>query len=78
MIQRVASEARGTSESMDEDVVLRRHGYIMGIGLWESSYAKVRSAYSERLEVNVAIKITDCKTASSDFQRNSFLRNFKF
>ncbi|KAM6156519.1 testis-specific serine/threonine-protein kinase 1-like [Erethizon dorsatum] len=52
---------------MDEDAVLRRRGYIMGISLGEGSYAKVKSAYSERLKINVAIKIINRKRAPTDF-----------
>ncbi|KFO27719.1 testis-specific serine/threonine-protein kinase 1 [Fukomys damarensis] len=52
---------------MDEDVVLRRRGYIMGVSLGEGSYAKVKSAYSERLKINVAIKIIDRKKVPNDF-----------
>ncbi|XP_004623270.1 testis-specific serine/threonine-protein kinase 1-like [Octodon degus] len=52
---------------MDKDVVLRRRGYILGISLREGSYAKVKSAYSERLKINVAIKIIDRKRAPADF-----------
>lgn len=42
---------------MDDAAVLKRRGYIMGINLGEGSYAKVKSAYSERLKFNVAVKI---------------------
>ena len=33
----------------------------------EGSYAKVKSAYSERLKFNVAVKIIDRKKAPTDF-----------
>ncbi|XP_021041237.1 testis-specific serine/threonine-protein kinase 1 [Mus caroli] len=52
---------------MDDAAVLKRRGYIMGINLGEGSYAKVKSAYSERLKFNVAVKIIDRKKAPSDF-----------
>lgn len=39
----------------------------MGINLGEGSYAKVKSAYSERLKFNVAVKIIDRKKAPTDF-----------
>ncbi|KAM5302385.1 testis-specific serine/threonine-protein kinase 1-like [Glossophaga mutica] len=52
---------------MDDAAVLKRRGYIMGINLGEGSYAKVKSAYSERLKFNVAVKIIDRKKAPPDF-----------
>ncbi|XP_036923256.1 testis-specific serine/threonine-protein kinase 1-like [Sturnira hondurensis] len=52
---------------MDDAAILKRRGYIMGINLGEGSYAKVKSAYSERLKFNVAVKIIDRKKAPSDF-----------
>ncbi|KAM6155938.1 testis-specific serine/threonine-protein kinase 1-like [Rhynchocyon petersi] len=52
---------------MDDSAVLKRRGYIMGINLGEGSYAKVKSAYSERLKFNVAVKIIDRKKAPTDF-----------
>lgn len=39
----------------------------MGINLGEGSYAKVKSAYSDRLKCNVAVKIIDKKKAPRDF-----------
>ncbi|XP_072455938.1 testis-specific serine/threonine-protein kinase 1-like [Notamacropus eugenii] len=52
---------------MDDAAVLKRRGYIMGINLGEGSYAKVKSAYSERLKFNVAVKIIDRRKAPTDF-----------
>ncbi|XP_036295517.1 testis-specific serine/threonine-protein kinase 1-like [Pipistrellus kuhlii] len=52
---------------MDDATVLKRQGYIMGINLGEGSFAKVKSAYSERLKFNVAVKIIDRKKAPADF-----------
>ncbi|XP_036103355.1 testis-specific serine/threonine-protein kinase 1-like [Molossus molossus] len=52
---------------MDDTAILKRRGYIMGINLGEGSYAKVKSAYSERLKFNVAVKIIDRKKAPVDF-----------
>ncbi|XP_012325522.1 testis-specific serine/threonine-protein kinase 1 [Aotus nancymaae] len=52
---------------MDDAAVLKRRGYLLGIDLGEGSYAKVKSAYSERLKFNVAIKIIDRKKAPADF-----------
>lgn len=39
----------------------------MGINLGEGSYAKVKSAYSDRLKCNVAVKIIDKRKAPRDF-----------
>ncbi|CAK6440268.1 unnamed protein product [Pipistrellus nathusii] len=52
---------------MDDAAVLRKKGYIVGINLGKGSYAKVKSAYSERLKFNVAVKIIDRKKTPSDF-----------
>ncbi|XP_066210219.1 testis-specific serine/threonine-protein kinase 1-like [Saccopteryx leptura] len=52
---------------MDDAAILKRRGYIIGINLGEGSYAKVKSAYSERLKFNVAVKIIDRKKAPKDF-----------
>ncbi|XP_036159944.1 testis-specific serine/threonine-protein kinase 1-like [Myotis myotis] len=52
---------------MDDATVLKRRGYIVGINLGEGSFAKVKSAYSERLKFNVAVKIIDRKKAPADF-----------
>ncbi|XP_055724020.1 testis-specific serine/threonine-protein kinase 1-like [Salvelinus fontinalis] len=52
---------------MDDSLVLKKRGYTLGISLGEGSYAKVKSAYSERLKTNVAIKIINRKRAPPDF-----------
>uniref|UniRef100_A0ABI8A3Q7 non-specific serine/threonine protein kinase n=1 Tax=Felis catus TaxID=9685 RepID=A0ABI8A3Q7_FELCA len=52
---------------MDDAAILKRRGYILGIHLGEGSYAKVKSAYSERLKFNVAVKIIDRKKVPTDF-----------
>ncbi|XP_040321053.1 testis-specific serine/threonine-protein kinase 1 [Herpailurus yagouaroundi] len=52
---------------MDDAAILKRRGYILGINLGEGSYAKVKSAYSERLKFNVAVKIIDRKKVPTDF-----------
>ncbi|XP_078521701.1 testis-specific serine/threonine-protein kinase 2 [Lissotriton helveticus] len=52
---------------MDDAVVLKKKGYTLGINLGEGSYAKVKSAYSDRLKINVAVKIVDRKKAPADF-----------
>ncbi|XP_026542456.1 testis-specific serine/threonine-protein kinase 1-like [Notechis scutatus] len=52
---------------MDDAAILKKRGYIMGGNLGEGSYAKVKSAFSERLKFDVAIKIIDRKKAPPDF-----------
>ncbi|XP_048369802.1 testis-specific serine/threonine-protein kinase 2-like [Sphaerodactylus townsendi] len=52
---------------MDDAAVLKKRGYIMAGNLGEGSYAKVKSAYSERLKFDVAVKIIDRKKAPHDF-----------
>ncbi|XP_063067508.1 testis-specific serine/threonine-protein kinase 1-like [Engraulis encrasicolus] len=48
-------------------VVLKKRGYTLGIYLGEGSYAKVKSAYSERRKINVAVKIINRRKAPKDF-----------
>ncbi|XP_004626974.2 testis-specific serine/threonine-protein kinase 1 [Octodon degus] len=67
MTEGTASGTHSASGTMDDTIVLKRRGYIMGINLGEGSYAKVKSAYSERLKINVAVKIIDRKKAPTDF-----------
>ncbi|XP_005374886.1 PREDICTED: testis-specific serine/threonine-protein kinase 1-like [Chinchilla lanigera] len=67
MTDGTASGTHTASGTMDDTIVLKRRGYIMGINLGEGSYAKVKSAYSERLKINVAVKIIDRKKAPTDF-----------
>uniref|UniRef100_A0A673V8Y3 non-specific serine/threonine protein kinase n=1 Tax=Suricata suricatta TaxID=37032 RepID=A0A673V8Y3_SURSU len=52
---------------MDDAAVLKMKGYLMGITLGEGSYGKVKSAYSERLKLNTAVKIIDRRKAPTDF-----------
>ncbi|XP_074868845.1 testis-specific serine/threonine-protein kinase 2-like [Carettochelys insculpta] len=52
---------------MDDAAVLQKRGYVLGINLGEGSYAKVKSAYSDRLKFNVAVKIINKKKAPHDF-----------
>lgn len=47
--------------------ILKKRGYTLGIHLGEGSYAKVKSAYSERRKINVAVKIINRKKAPKDF-----------
>ncbi|KAH1180292.1 testis-specific serine/threonine-protein kinase 1-like [Mauremys mutica] len=52
---------------MDDAAILKKRGYVLGINLGEGSYAKVKSAYSDRLKFNVAVKIINKKKAPRDF-----------
>ncbi|XP_061458790.1 testis-specific serine/threonine-protein kinase 1-like [Rhineura floridana] len=52
---------------MDDAAVLKKRGYAMGANLGEGSYAKVKSAFSERLRFDVAVKIIDRRKAPPDF-----------
>uniref|UniRef100_A0A803TN59 non-specific serine/threonine protein kinase n=1 Tax=Anolis carolinensis TaxID=28377 RepID=A0A803TN59_ANOCA len=52
---------------MDDAAVLKKKGYILGGSLGESSFAKVKSAYSERLKSQVAVKITDRRNVPTEF-----------
>uniref|UniRef100_A0A4W3J2V7 non-specific serine/threonine protein kinase n=1 Tax=Callorhinchus milii TaxID=7868 RepID=A0A4W3J2V7_CALMI len=51
----------------EDYVLLKKRGYTLGVNLGEGSYAKVKSAYSDRLKTNVAVKIIDRKKAPADF-----------
>ncbi|NXK49138.1 TSSK1 kinase, partial [Chauna torquata] len=46
---------------------LERKGYNLSVTLGEGSYGKVKSAYSDRLKRNVAIKIIDKRKTPRDF-----------
>ncbi|XP_062446343.1 testis-specific serine/threonine-protein kinase 1-like [Rhea pennata] len=52
---------------MDDNTVLEKRGYIMGVTLGEGAYGKVKAGYSDKLEGNVAIKIIDKKKTPRDF-----------
>ena len=54
--------------SVNEEDELRKRGYIVGVTLGEGSYAKVKSAYSEKHDRKVALKIINRKKAPKDFQ----------
>lgn len=54
--------------NINEEEELRKRGYIVGTTLGEGSYAKVKSAYSERLAKKVALKIINKRKAPKDFQ----------
>ncbi|XP_062870249.1 testis-specific serine/threonine-protein kinase 1-like [Trichomycterus rosablanca] len=48
-------------------LILSRRGYTMGISLGQGSYAKVWSAYSKQLKMNVAVKIINQHNAPKPF-----------
>ncbi|XP_025960119.2 testis-specific serine/threonine-protein kinase 1-like [Dromaius novaehollandiae] len=52
---------------MDDERVLEKRGYNMGITLGEGTYGKVKAAYSDKLKRNVAIKIIDKRKTPQDF-----------
>ncbi|XP_067681470.1 testis-specific serine/threonine-protein kinase 3-like [Haliotis asinina] len=56
----------------EEEAELKKRGYCLGTTLGEGSYAKVKSAYSEKLQKRVAVKIINRKRAPKDF-REKFL-----
>ncbi|XP_006134856.1 testis-specific serine/threonine-protein kinase 2-like [Pelodiscus sinensis] len=62
---------------MDDAAVLKKRGYVLGINLGEGSYAKVKSAYSNRLKFNVAVKIINKKKAPHDFQERFLPREIE-
>ncbi|XP_067942877.1 testis-specific serine/threonine-protein kinase 1-like [Watersipora subatra] len=55
-----------------EEAELRKKGYTLGSTLGEGSYAKVKSAHSDKEKKNVAIKIINQRRAPKDF-RERFL-----
>jgi serine kinase len=55
--------------TVNEEEELRKRGYLLGVTLGEGSYAKVKSAYSERHGKKIAIKIINKKKAPKDFQQ---------
>ncbi|XP_060062894.1 testis-specific serine/threonine-protein kinase 1-like [Ylistrum balloti] len=60
------------SSSGDEVAELKKSGYALGALLGEGSYAKVKSAYSSKINARVAVKIINKKKAPKDF-REKFL-----
>lgn len=68
MSDRVAADLIVT----DEEAEFRKRGYSLGTTLGEGSYAKVKSAYSDRMQKRVAVKIINRKKAPKDF-REKFL-----
>ncbi|XP_033735334.1 testis-specific serine/threonine-protein kinase 1-like [Pecten maximus] len=60
------------SSTVDEVAELKKSGYALGAMLGEGSYAKVKSAYSSKMNARVAVKIINRKKAPKDF-REKFL-----
>ena len=56
----------------DEEAELKKRGYSLGTLIGEGSYAKVKSAHSEKNQKRVAVKIINKKRAPKDF-REKFL-----
>lgn len=61
----------------EEEMELKRRGYSLGASLGEGTYAKVKSAYSEKLKMRVALKIINCKKVSKDFKEKFLPRELK-
>ncbi|XP_014669643.1 PREDICTED: testis-specific serine/threonine-protein kinase 1-like [Priapulus caudatus] len=60
-----------------EDAELRKRGYALCSELGSGSYAKVKSAFSEKLTKKVALKIIDRKKAPRDFQQKFLPRELE-
>lgn len=52
---------------VNDEEELRKQGYTLGVTLGEGSYAKVKAAYSQKLDKKVALKIINKKKAPRDF-----------
>ena len=61
----------------DEEAELKKRGYDIGTALGEGSYAKVKSAFSQKLQKRVAIKIINKKKAPKDFREKFLPRELK-
>jgi len=61
----------------DEESELKKRGYSLGTTLGEGSYAKVKSAFSEKLQLRVAIKIINRKKVPRDFREKFLPRELK-
>ena len=61
----------------DEEAELKKRGYEVGTALGEGSYAKVKSAFSQKLQKRVAIKIINKKKAPKDFREKFLPRELK-
>ncbi|KAK7105126.1 hypothetical protein V1264_019728 [Littorina saxatilis] len=61
----------------DDEVYLKKLGYSIGTTIGEGSYAKVKSAYSEKLQKRVAMKIINRRKAPKDFREKFLPRELK-
>ncbi|XP_050405882.1 testis-specific serine/threonine-protein kinase 1 [Patella vulgata] len=61
----------------EDESELKKHGYSLGSTLGEGSYAKVKAAFSEKLQKRVAIKIINRKRAPKDFREKFLPRELK-
>lgn len=61
----------------DDEVYLKKLGYSIGTTIGEGSYAKVKSAYSDKLQKRVAMKIIDRRSAPKDFKEKFLPRELK-
>ena len=61
----------------DEEAELKKRGYDVGTSLGEGSYAKVKSAFSQKLQKRVALKIINKKKAPRDFREKFLPRELK-
>jgi len=61
----------------DDEVYLKKLGYSIGTTIGEGSYAKVKSAYSDRLQKRVAMKIINRRSAPKDFKEKFLPRELK-
>lgn len=61
----------------DEEAELKKRGYCLGTYLGEGSYAKVKSAYSEKLQKRIAFKIINRKKVPRDFREKFLPRELK-
>lgn len=61
----------------DEESELKKRGYALGTTLGEGSYAKVKSAFSEKIQSRVALKIIDRKKVPRDFREKFLPRELK-
>lgn len=61
----------------DDELYLKKIGYTLGTVIGEGSYAKVKSAYSEKMQKRVAMKIINRKKAPKDFREKFLPRELK-
>jgi serine kinase len=61
----------------DDEAYLKKIGYTIGTTIGEGSYAKVKSAYSEKMQKRVAMKIINRKKAPKDFREKFLPRELK-